>query len=90
MAVYLATYDLHKPDRDYEPLYEYLETFTYAHCIGSVWLLDTDESAATIRDGMLENMHEKDTVLVIRAQEESAWHEYGVCGDWILDSARTW
>jgi len=90
MAVYLASYDLHKPDRDYEPLYEYLRTFSYAHCIDSIWLLDTSETAQSIRDGMLANMHEKDTILVVRLEYEAAWNQYEPCGAWILSSDRTW
>ena len=90
MAVFLASYDLHKPDRNYQPLYDYLETFNYAHCIGSVWLLDTNLTSAEIRDGMQKHMHEKDTTLVIRLQYEAAWHNYEPCGAWILDDARNW
>jgi len=90
MSVYLASYDLHKPDRDYQPLYDFLKTFNYAHCINSIWLLDTDWTASSIRDGMKENMHEKDTILVVRLLKNAAWHEYEPCGAWILDSNRTW
>jgi hypothetical protein len=90
MAVYVATYDLHKPDRDYEPLYVYLKQFAYAHCIGSVWLIETTLTAAQLRDGMLANMHEKDTILVMRLQYDGAWHNYVECGKWILDSERKW
>jgi len=90
MAIYVAAYDLHMPDRDYEPLYKYLRTFSYAHCIDSVWLLETTWTAAQIRDGMLKHMHEKDTILVIRAQFEAAWNEYGDCGPWVKSNQRKW
>jgi hypothetical protein len=44
MAVIMATYDLRKPDHDYQPLYNYLKTFTYCWRIESV-------SAVTVSDG---------------------------------------
>jgi hypothetical protein len=91
MAIYVATYDLHQPDQDYEPLYTFLRSFKrYAHCIDSVWLLDTSMTPDRIRDGMRKHMHERDTILVIRAQEEAAWSNYGDCGNWILSENRRW
>jgi len=91
MAVYVAAYDLHKPDRDYEPLYEYLKSFdSWAHCIDSVWLLDTNKTATDIRDGMLKNMHNRDTILVIRVNKDAAWNAFGDCGNWVLSDDRNW
>ncbi len=45
MKILLVTYDLNKPNQDYETLYEILKTAsTWWHYLDSTWLLATEET----------------------------------------------
>lgn len=44
-------YDLRKPGRNYQPLYDYIKSFDgWCHLLESQWLVRTNKSAATVRD----------------------------------------
>lgn len=89
MAIYAATYDLHKPDHNYQPLYDFLQQFTHCHHISSVWLIDSDWSAEQLREGMRKKMHDIDTIFVVRlARDWSSWNFQ--CANWLNDSSRNW
>ncbi|MFD1795073.1 hypothetical protein FQV27_14645 [Paracoccus aurantiacus] len=89
MAVYLVTYDLRKPGRNYQPVHQYLKQFNHCKDLESVWLLDTNEPAPAIRDELKSRIDASDTVLVIRLQKNGAWWNYG-CSDWINSPSRNW
>lgn len=89
MAIMIVTYDLRKPDRDYKPLYDYLESLTYCWHIESVWMLDTNLSCAEIRDGMKGHMHEKDRIFVAQLQKHWSAFNYD-CSEWLKDASRNW
>ena len=89
MAIMVVTYDLRKPDRNYQSLYDYLKTFNYCWHIESVWMLDTDQSAVQIRDGMRAHVEPQDRIFVARLMHEWAALNYD-CSNWLNDSSRTW
>ena len=89
MAVFLVTYDLKEPGRDYAPVHAYLRRFTHSKGMESVWLLDTHESAATIRDALTRLVHPNDIVLVVRLQADWAACSFR-CGEWLNEPHRTW
>jgi len=90
MAILLVTYDLKKPGRNYEPVWNYLKQFTYCKGLESVWLLDTTMTTAQVRDGMLSLVDNNDRVFVCRIQNQS-WASYNMpCSDWLNDSRRNW
>jgi hypothetical protein len=90
MAVIMATYDLRKPDHDYQPLYNYLKTFTYCWRIESVWLLDTNKSPEQIADGMWAHVHNP-TDKVFACQLQQNWTSYSFpCSVWLKSTDRTW
>lgn len=44
-------YDLRKPGRDYQPVYDYIKSFSsWAHPLASLWLVRTGKSASAVRD----------------------------------------
>jgi hypothetical protein len=52
MAVLLVTYDLRTPGKGYAPVHPYLKQFTNCKDLESVWLLDTNLTAAQVRDAL--------------------------------------
>ena len=51
--ILLITYDMHKPDRDYQGVIAKLKSFgSWAHDEESVWLVDTTLSPAQCRDAL--------------------------------------
>lgn len=82
MSVVLVTYDLKKPGQSYEPVHQYLKTYSYCKGLESVWLLDTLKSPATIRDELKTLVDKNDTVFAVRIAREWASYNY-ICGDWL-------
>lgn len=91
MAIILVTYDLKAPGRDYAPVYSYLRRYTHCKCMESVWLLDTSSSCKQIRDDLKLIMDSTDVVFVSKlATKTWASVNYGKCGAWLNEEARTW
>lgn len=89
MATILVTYDLKQPGRDYAPVHRYLKQFAYCKGLESVWLLDTPQSTATIRDHLKQLVDNNDKLFVVKITREWASLNYG-CGDWLNDPDRSW
>lgn len=73
MSVYIVSYDLRAPGRDYDTLYQRLQTYTHCKALESVWLLDTPRTAAEIRDNLRPVMDGNDLLLVAKLEGQSAW-----------------
>jgi hypothetical protein len=44
-------YDLKRPGRDYQPVYDYIKSHgTWCHLLESMWLIRTTKSATQVRD----------------------------------------
>jgi len=66
MSVFLISYDLRKPDHDYDPLYKKLDTLQAKHVQDSVWGIRTTKSASDIFDALWAHMHnENDRLFVV-------------------------
>ena len=66
MKVYCVSYDLTKPDRNYEELYEKLKAYgTYSHALESTWFIEAEDGAAEVRDNLKEVLDTDDKLLVI-------------------------
>ncbi len=75
MAIYLVTYDLKAPGRNYQPVYDYLKRFTCCKGLESVYLIDTDSSASQIHDALQAKIDSNDIIYVARLA--GAWASYG-------------
>ncbi len=75
MKTISVSYDLRKPGRNYDDLYEHLESYSdYISPLESVWLLKTSLSAEQVRDAVLEHIDSNDGLLVIDITETvAAW-----------------
>lgn len=72
MNFYLISYDLRKPDYDYQPLYDELAELNATRIQDSVWVLCSDETASDIHEALWGYLHsERDRLLV--AEMEGNW-----------------
>ncbi|HVW64134.1 MAG TPA: SinR family protein [Nitrosospira sp.] len=90
MAVYLVTYDLKAPGRNYQPVYDYLKRFIYCKKLESVWLVQTSLSASTIRDNLERLIDANDVIFVVQITASADWAacRYG-CGSWLNEPSRS-
>jgi hypothetical protein len=62
----LISYDLRKPDYDYDPLYEDLNAIDAKHIQDSVWAIQTDDTPEQIYDHLWPYLYsDKDRLLVV-------------------------
>lgn len=75
MAVFLISYDLRKPDYNYEPLYEALAKIKAKHVQDSVWGVSTTSSAKVVAEYLWQHMHnERDRLFVVPFDKASDYH----------------
>lgn len=90
--VHIITYDLHKPDRDYQDVKAAIESFGSACEVAeSVWLVDTVSNVSAVRDALRDATVEEATIFVIRTSE--SWSSYAVnkpATEWLHDPGRRW
>jgi hypothetical protein len=75
MTVYLASYDLRKPGRNYQTLYDRLADWKAMRVLESVWVMSTASSAVTLRDDLKKYIDANDGLLVVALGGEGAWSE---------------
>lgn len=78
MAVVLISYDLCKPGRNYNDLYDAIKKLSgfWAHPVESVWLVETNISTSEVRDALKKRMDSNDKLFVV--QLALAWATYNV------------
>jgi|CZKX01.1.fsa_nt_gi hypothetical protein len=83
--VHVLAYDLESPNdtsEDYARVIAHIkETFSWCHLEKSVWLIDTEMSAADVRDNVKLQLHDGDLLFVGRLQ--------GTWASWNLGQKRT-
>ncbi len=89
MSVYVVAYDLKKPGRDYDDLYDAIKKYAYCHMQKSVWLVDTALSAAALRDILKKPLDSNDMIFVGELQKHWA-SSNNPCADWLKSSNRRW
>lgn len=85
---YAINYDLKKPGRNYEKLYEAIKSCgAWWHYLGSTWLVDTSLSAAEIWSRLAPQVDQNDNVLVIGVTRNfGGWLPQGAW-DWLNERA---
>jgi hypothetical protein len=75
MAAYIVTYDLMKQGQNYTCITKKLEAYpVHWHMQGSVWIIETAQSAAQVRDGLIPCLDANDKLMVARLSGEAAWY----------------
>lgn len=88
MAIQMISYDLRKPDRNYDNLFDAIKaTGDWWHCLGSVWLVRTNSSSADIRTYLKGFIDSSDDFVVFGLNGE--WATYGLsddCNNWLRNN----
>jgi len=89
MTTFAITYDLHQPVQDYDDLHDTLESYDgWWHCLESIWLVVTEDSASEIRDSIQDVIDYNDDVLVFEASAPASWTltSPDECHEWLQDN----
>jgi CRISPR/Cas system-associated endoribonuclease Cas2 len=79
MAKYIISYDLRKPDYDYQPLYDALGELGATHIQDSVWALRSSDTAEVVSQYLWQRMHnQKDRLLVVEMEEGNWKNQNGI------------
>lgn len=74
--LYLVTYDLREPERDYQALQDTIQRIGEAnHCLGSVWLLHSRMNVNEVQGALLQVMDTNDRLLIadITGRPRNGW-----------------
>lgn len=81
--VYVVSYDLRKPGRDYVGLTEQLQNSPrWWHYLGSTWLISTNESPDQLYNRLRAHLDKGDSILIIEAGN--------YIGGWLPKKAWEW
>jgi len=73
MSAYMVSYDLIKR-KDYPELWDALKAYgTYAHILGSSWIIVSSQSANEICTALLKHVDNDDKIIVTEVTSNSAW-----------------
>lgn len=64
MKNYFITYDLNKPDKDYDGLYTAIKTFNNVHVMDSVWFVKTNFNASEIYNKLKPEIDDNDNLFI--------------------------
>ena len=74
MAIFLVSYDLRKPGRDYKSLYQAIHLFgANIHPLESIWFISSNASAAQVRNTLTKHIDPNDGLLVLESGKTAAW-----------------
>lgn len=90
MGVYIVTYDLNSPGKDYAPLLAAIRRYTNCNALKSAFFIDTTESASDIRDKLMKLIDGNDTLYVMELRKHWGCNRKTACTEWLKDPARTW
>ncbi len=77
MATFIVTYDLLKAGQNYDAIITKIKSYgTWCHIQESVWAIQTNQSAAVIRDNLRTTIDGNDKLYVARLEGEAAWAGY--------------
>jgi hypothetical protein len=75
VSVYLITYDLNAPGKDYKDLYEKIKSIgDWATFLESVWFVETTKSSNDLRDLLLPVIDKNDSLFITKVTSDySGW-----------------
>lgn len=85
MTMFLVSYDLIGPNRDYDAIFEHLKGYgTWARPLESVWIIKTDKTAKDVKLALREVTDANDKIVVLKL-DPGTWSTYN-----IADSTTKW
>ncbi len=77
--VYVISYDLHQPDRDYPSMEAAITSYVkYAHIHGSVWLIVTSKTTAQVHKHLASAVDSNDSIIVSRLMRDITWDKLDI------------
>jgi hypothetical protein len=73
MAIYVISYDLKQPGRNYEPLWQALRNANAVRALESLWLVEVNQTASQLREALSSFMDSNDRVFVAEITISAAW-----------------
>lgn len=73
MALYLISYDLRQPGRNYDALYRQLADWGAARVLQSLWLVNLTGNAEQVRETLRASLDPNDGIVVIELKSNSNW-----------------
>lgn len=89
MALHAISYDLSKPGRNYDSLFEAIKTLgAWCHALESTWVVNTTLSAGQVRDRLIKVIDSNDHLLV--TELTGSWASFNLSSeqvDWLHNKA---
>lgn len=86
MNSFIVSYDLNNSGKNYEDLISKIKTYSrWAHINESVWFLKSDKKCVAIRDELLAQIDEDDSLFVAELTGAAAWHNTICKGQYLKD-----
>ncbi len=74
MSIKMISYDLRKPDQNYDALIDAIKSYgTYCKINKSDWLVQTSDKCSDIRDYLKKFIDSNDTLFVAELSDKSGW-----------------
>lgn len=87
MAVHVVSYDLRKPGRNYQSLYDRLSDWKAFRILESVWIIKSESKAIDICNDLRKYIDNGDGLLVAELTRNAAWcNLQGQSGDKLKQS----
>jgi len=77
LKLYLVSYDLIKPGRNYQPLYDELARLGAKRVLASEWILRNSSSAYDILVHLVKSIDSNDRMIVNELNSNCAWFNTG-------------
>jgi hypothetical protein len=89
--VYVVSYDLRKPGKDYTGLTEQLRySPRWWHYLASTWLIATEESASQLYNRLAAHLDKNDSILIIEAGNHAQGWLPKDAWEWIYRELPNW
>lgn len=86
MSVYIISYDLKSPGKNYSSLYTAIKSYgTWFHCLDSTWLIETSHTAKMIYSKLKPCLDNNDRIFVARITQDYAGFLPKEGHDWLKD-----
>ncbi len=81
MSIYLITYDLAAPGRNYATLHKQLADWRAVRICESVWLAELAGPASTVRDILRALIDDNDRLFVVQQFPNAQWGSFNVISE---------
>lgn len=88
MAVYIVTYDLIAPGRNYDALLAAVRRYPNAQALFSAFFVETTATSTFVRDDLTRYIDSNDKLYVMQITRDWASNNRGLATEWLLNPLR--